>query len=171
MIEKGYSAAEILSCIMTAHSAPVHAIKRLEEWVEPFDADYWGLLRAFALRRGADDLRITAEAVSLITIHASKGLEFKNVFIPACEDGIIPFDVSGSGKVDDMAEEERIFYVGITRTVERVYLTYANKRMVRGKVRQMRRSPFIDRLQDSLLSRGTRPSGKKKKDYQPSLFD
>lgn len=171
MIEKGYSSAEILSWILTALSAPIHAVKRLEEWAAPFDADYQGLLRAFALLRGADDLGITAEAVSLITIHAAKGLEFKNVFIPACEDGIIPFDLSGTGKANDMAEEERIFYVGVTRTVERLYLTYAKKRMVRGAMRRMPRSPFLDRLQESLLTKGERRSGKKKMDYQPSLFD
>jgi superfamily I DNA/RNA helicase len=86
-----------------------------------------------------------------MTIHAAKGLEFNTVFIPGCEDGIIPFQLFGKKNAAGNDEEERLFYVGVTRTRQRLYLSHSEKRSYRGRVLGNRRSPFIDRLEQSLL--------------------
>ena len=126
-----------------------------------------------SLRQGADDRDDRAEAVSLMTIHASKGLEFDTVFIPACEKGIIPFELFGDKDGEEMAEEERLFYVGVTRTLENLYLTHAKKRAVKGRILKQERSTLIDRLEEGLLAKGKRGQGKKPPsgDVQLDMFN
>lgn len=130
--------------------------------------DYGEFLRNVTLRKGADDFMPGIEAVSLITIHSSKGLEFETVFIPGCEDGIIPFGMFGE---PDVPEEERIFYVGLTRGSGAVYLSHAKKRVYKGRVLEYKRSRFLDRIEKRLLELEKRESLKNKKDdNQLNLF-
>ncbi|MEI8130342.1 MAG: UvrD-helicase domain-containing protein [bacterium] len=86
-----------------------------------------------ALRSDSDALRDSPEGVRLLTVHASKGLEFRVVFIVGLEEGLFPHErASRSAKIEDAEEERRLFYVALTRAKERVYLTHAQSRMIFG---------------------------------------
>ena len=95
-----------------------------------------------------------AEKVRIMTLHAAKGLEFEAVFLPALEDGILPFAGTDflSGKPGNLAgqldedEERRLFYVGLTRAKSRLYLSHAVRRDLMGRRLMLRRSRFLDRL-------------------------
>lgn len=89
-----------------------------------------------------------AERVSLLTLHASKGLEFPVVFITGCENGLVP--LAREGKHFDPAEERRLFYVGMTRAKERLYLTRARRRTMYGKTADTRPSPFLADIKEEL---------------------
>lgn len=87
-----------------------------------------------------------SEGVSLLSIHASKGLEFPVVFIIGCEDGVLPW------KNGDMAEEERLFYVGITRASERLFLCASRERAICTKGNELRPSRFLARIPGGLFA-------------------
>ena len=93
-----------------------------------------------------------ADRISLLTLHAAKGLEFPVVFIAGCEDGLLPLKW---GRTDpaDLEEERRLFYVGITRAKSKLFLTRAGKRLVRGKVRERAPSPYLADIEERLLER------------------
>ena len=97
----------------------------------------------------------TADAVRLMTLHASKGLEFHTVLITGCEDGLIPFKKDeNTGKPED--EETRLFYVGVTRAKRKLFLCRAFKRMRFGKTEYCDPSPFLDVIKDALAPGGGR---------------
>jgi len=172
MIKKGDSVADVLKFVMVVLDAPEESIMRLTSFAEPFGGGYHEFFRSGSLRMGADDRDERAEAVSIMTIHASKGLEFDTVFIPACEKGIIPFELFGAKEGREMEEEVRLFYVGVTRTINNLYITHAKKRSVKGRIMNQERSPLLDRLEEALLKRGKREPRKKtgSDDMQLDLF-
>ena len=109
-----------------------------------------GLLEFVSFRRDIDMVRGQAEQVQIMTMHASKGLEFKAVFIPGAEDGLLPFRGVGAllGKEDDFAappveEEERLLYVGITRASEAVFISSAASRTLYGHKLALEPSPLL----------------------------
>jgi DNA helicase-2/ATP-dependent DNA helicase PcrA len=102
-----------------------------------------------------------ADRVSLLTLHASKGLEFTVVFIIGCDDGLLPLRW-GKSDDTDIAEERRLFFVGMTRAKERLFLCRAQKRLWQGKVRKMRASPFLRDIKDDLLERSKTEERRKK---------
>ncbi|MFQ5428589.1 MAG: 3'-5' exonuclease, partial [Thermodesulfobacteriota bacterium] len=112
--------------------------------------------------------QIKADKVNLMTLHASKGLEFKTVFIAGLEDGLLPL-----GRKDSSLEEERrLFYVGLTRASEEVVLLGAKKRRFFGEVVETRPSPFIAELGDSLEKTFAPPPKKHvRRAVQKGLFD
>ena len=131
---------------------------------------YDEFLGTIPLRTGEDDYLPDYEAVSLMTIHSAKGLEFDTVFIPGCEDDIIPFNLFGS-EVSDLSEEERVFYVALTRAKKQVYLTSALKRRYKGRILESGRSRFIDRIEKDIIEAKKRaPFKKKEDDGQLNLF-
>ena len=104
-------------------------------------------LRAFleeaALVQAADSLESAeAGAVTLITLHAAKGLEFPIVFIIGLEDGISPHSraIGPEGSIDQLEEERRLLYVGVTRAEQRLFLVYAAERTLYGERREQMRS-------------------------------
>lgn len=127
------------------------------------------LLRPLAVRSGDDLKRFLtevalgaevdtwdprAEGVSLLTLHASKGLEFPVVFLVGCEDGLLPLVWPESTvPEDDLAEERRLFFVGITRARLKLFLFHSRKRTLRGETAAARPSPFLADLPDRLLER------------------
>ncbi|MCB9745512.1 MAG: UvrD-helicase domain-containing protein [Alphaproteobacteria bacterium] len=90
-----------------------------------------------------------AHRVSLLTLHASKGLEFRAVFIVGCEDGLLPLRFGGRDQ--DLEEERRLFYVGLTRAKERLTLSRARSRLWRGQVQELPPSAFLADIDPSLL--------------------
>jgi DNA helicase II / ATP-dependent DNA helicase PcrA len=96
----------------------------------------------------AEALDPRAEAVTLMTIHASKGLEFRVVFIAGCEDGVIPYiPVDGSTiSVYDLDEERRLLYVAMTRAQDEVCLTRADRRTLHGRHCRNPQSRFLSRI-------------------------
>jgi len=92
-----------------------------------------------------------AAAVSLLTLHASKGLEFQAVFITGCEEGLIPLKWGGKIEKEEFEEERRLFYVGMTRARERLFLTHASKRLQYGKIIEQKPSSFLKVIEQDLL--------------------
>jgi uncharacterized protein (TIGR00375 family) len=93
-----------------------------------------------------------SEKVTLLTMHAAKGLEFPVVFIAGCEKGFVPFH--GLGKTPaDIDEERRLFYVAMTRAKERLFLSYANKRVIYGKTVTRKLSSFVKDIKKQLTRR------------------
>lgn len=99
-----------------------------------------------------DALDPRAEAVTLLTLHAAKGLEFPVVFLAGCEDGLLPLRMPGSKPTDDeIAEERRLFFVGLTRAQRRLFLSHAARRFRWGSERDSRPSPFLSSIDTGLL--------------------
>ncbi|MBY0231825.1 MAG: UvrD-helicase domain-containing protein, partial [Gemmataceae bacterium] len=107
-------------------------------------------LSNIALASDTDGHDETKEAVSVMTLHASKGLEFPVVFISAVEQGILPHERSLQ-KPDEMEEERRLAFVGITRAKEELYLTRARMRDFRGQTLYAIPSGFLGEIPPTLL--------------------
>ncbi|TFG59091.1 MAG: ATP-dependent helicase, partial [Spirochaetales bacterium] len=84
--------------------------------------------------------------VSLMTIHAAKGLEFDVVCVAGVEDGIIPHARALTENEANLEEERRLFYVALTRAKERLYLTSCKSRRLQGRQRECVPSPFLEEL-------------------------
>ncbi len=94
------------------------------------------------------------DAVTLITLHQAKGLEFPVAFIVGCEDELLPHIRSiESGDPAEMEEERRLCYVGMTRAMERLYMTYALRRNMRGQYGPRKASQFLKDLPEELVRR------------------
>jgi DNA helicase II / ATP-dependent DNA helicase PcrA len=89
--------------------------------------------------------------VSLLTLHAAKGLEFPVVFLAGCEDGLLPLRFGPPLSPEETAEERRLFFVGMTRARSHLFLSHARKRAWRGQVREAEPSPFLADLEAALL--------------------
>jgi len=124
---------------------------------------------SIALQTDTDSYYPEAEKVSLMTMHAAKGLEFPVVFITGCEKGYIPFE-RGEDKQTDINEERRLFYVAMTRAKERLYLTRAKKRRIFGKTVSRDLSPFVEDIEKQLRTHEAPVPKKKKKHVQLELF-
>jgi len=116
-------------------------------------------LQEIALITDVDDWRDKADAVTLMTLHAAKGLEFPCVFIAGLEEGLFPHERSGDGELD-IEEERRLFYVGVTRAKEKLYLTYASQRWRGGKITESEPSRFLREIQPDNLQGWTLPPEK-----------
>ncbi|MBS7348957.1 MAG: UvrD-helicase domain-containing protein [Comamonas sp.] len=98
-----------------------------------------------ALEAGDNQAQAGQDAVQLMTVHASKGLEFDAVFIVGLEEGLFPHDNALSDK-DGLEEERRLMYVAITRARQRLYLSHAHSRMLHGRTSFNLPSRFLDEL-------------------------
>ncbi|MHC4558346.1 MAG: ATP-dependent helicase [Planctomycetota bacterium] len=111
---------------------------------QPSLLDY---LQQISLFSDADAFDVTSDRVALMTLHAAKGLEFENVFIVGVEDGLLPHERSNSFENDDELEEERrLFFVGITRAKTGLYLSCARYRTIRGQLLRTIPSQFLFEL-------------------------
>jgi superfamily I DNA/RNA helicase len=147
------------------------AIARLLDLAEEFGEDYEGFLKLAALGTSADTYRPDLENVRLMTLHASKGLEFKCVFITGCEEGLLPYSLFKS-QTADPEEERRLLYVGMTRSMKYLFLTHAKKRFLSGREYRLPRSLFLDKIEKELLEY-SKPQYKKpatRDDPQLTLF-
>ncbi len=98
-----------------------------------------------ALEAGDNQAQAGQDAVQLMTVHAAKGLEFDAVFIGGLEEGLFPHENS-SLDTKSLEEERRLMYVAITRARQRLYISYAQTRMLHGYTRYGLRSRFLDEL-------------------------
>ncbi|MGY0343315.1 DNA helicase Rep [Xylella fastidiosa] len=127
-------------------------VEELAEWFEggPFGASVGDLVSQLALlsRNDKDD---GGNQVRMMTLHASKGLEFRYVFIAGCEDGVLPHEVSlEEGNVQ---EERRLLYVGITRAKEQLWMSYSKCARRFGERVRFKPSRFFDELPAEELQR------------------
>ena len=100
---------------------------------------------------GSDTIDKSGGKVLLMTIHASKGLEFSAVFIPGCEQGLIPYTLYQ--KKADIEEERRLFYVGMTRVKRILYLSRAKQRFIMNRKFSLPASDFLSAIEDELFTR------------------
>ncbi|MEM1223851.1 MAG: ATP-dependent helicase, partial [Verrucomicrobiota bacterium] len=157
---EGNDEAEVLAAIQQLRSLSAGSSDRLED------------LRARLTGMSEADLwDPRAERVSMLTLHASKGLEFPVVFIVGCEDGIHPL-IIGDPAETDIDEERRLFFVGITRAEKHLFLSHAKSRNWRGQRQNRQPSPFLQDIEQVLLEinhqkeyRSSKPQG-----HQLDLF-
>lgn len=109
-------------------------------------------LEEIALYTDADRISADEEAVSLMTMHSAKGLEFPVVFIVGMENGIFPSNRT-MGDPSELEEERRLAYVGITRAREKLYISYAQQRMIYGSTQRNVVSRFIKEIDKDCLER------------------
>ena len=111
-----------------------------------------GFLEEVALVADIDGMEEDSDYVVLMTLHSAKGLEFSQVYLVGMEDGLFPSYMSiSSGDREDMEEERRLCYVGITRAREQLYLTSARARMIRGETQYNRVSRFVQEIPAELI--------------------
>lgn len=109
-------------------------------------------LENVALASDLDNLDRSAEAVTLMTLHNAKGLEFPVVFIVGMEEGLFPHNNSLMDP-SELEEERRLCYVGMTRARERLYLTYAQSRLLYGSLQMNAPSRFLSEIPEDLIER------------------
>jgi DNA helicase II / ATP-dependent DNA helicase PcrA len=111
-------------------------------------------LQEIATGAEVDALDPRAEAVNLLTLHAAKGLEFPVVFLVGCEDGLLPLRWPGNApSEDEVAEERRLFFVGLTRAQDRLFVSHAARRFRHGTEREQNPTPFLDAIDSGLFER------------------
>ena len=115
-----------------------------------------------------DALDPRAQAVTLLTLHAAKGLEFPVVFLVGCEDGLLPLRFPGTRP--DVDEERRLFFVGLTRAQDRLYLSHARRRFRHGAERDGVPSPFLGAIDPGLLERKGEDTVRRPRDRQLRLL-
>ncbi|MEW6534836.1 MAG: UvrD-helicase domain-containing protein [Candidatus Auribacterota bacterium] len=170
LIENNAPLRDILDVALRHEGIDENDRIRLKSMAEPFGTDYTSFFASLMIREGLDEYDKQTEAVSLMTLHASKGLEFQAVFIPGCENNIIPFEIFGKKTDTELAEEERLFYVGATRSKKYLFLSCAQRRMLRNRVLNQSRSYLLDRVEQELLKNEKRPNRYIQKNEQLSLF-
>src|SRR5262249_43504219 len=113
-------------------------------------------LELVTLQTSADDAE-SGERLTLMTVHAAKGLEFPVVWVAGLEERLFPLTREDSLSADDLEEERRLAYVAFTRAEQRLYLSYACGRRLHGDFLLGIPSRFVDEIPDEHLERVTRP--------------
>jgi DNA helicase II / ATP-dependent DNA helicase PcrA len=133
------------------------AVELLTPLAERAGADADRFLAELALGAEVDVWDPRADRVSLLTLHAAKGLEFPVVFLVGCEDDLLPLRFGDGPDAADVAEERRLLFVGMTRARTHLVLSHAARRTVRGEPRVTRPSRFLADVPAALLERTSRP--------------
>ncbi len=112
-----------------------------------------GFLEEVALVADIDSLDADSDHVVLMTLHSAKGLEFPQVYLAGMEDGLFPsyMSITSDNAMEEIEEERRLAYVGITRAMERLAVTCAKQRMVRGETQYNKVSRFVKEIPQHLL--------------------
>jgi DNA helicase-2/ATP-dependent DNA helicase PcrA len=122
-----------------------------------------------SLEAGEHQADAGRDALQLMTVHAAKGLEFKAVFISGLEEGLCPHEQS-LYEANGLEEERRLMYVAVTRARQRLYLSYAQSRLLHGQVRYGIPSRFLDEIPEELLKRlNARPTAANTYTPAPSM--
>lgn len=123
-------------------------IQQLLRRAAPFENRLPDFLESTVLQKETDAYDPRADRVTLMTLHAAKGLEFPVVFVVGCEENLLPFQMEG--KSFDLAEERRLFYVGMTRAQHKLILTHAKTRFLFGQKQQNEPSRFLADIENAL---------------------
>lgn len=123
-----------------------------------------GFLEEVALVAEVDKLDNSSDYVTLMTLHSAKGLEFPNVYLAGMEDGLFPsyMSITSDHAQEEVEEERRLAYVGITRAKEHLMLTCAKQRMVHGRTQYNRLSRFIEEIPQEYLQSKLSSAGHKR---------
>jgi uncharacterized protein (TIGR00375 family) len=141
-------------------AALVAAVELLVPLAERCGDDLERFLAELALGAEVDTLDPRADRISLLTLHAAKGLEFPVVFVVGCEDGLLPLRWGGA-RAEDEGEERRLFFVGMTRARSHLFLSHAARRTRHGVVREATPSPYLAAIDELLLQRGGMAAGRR----------
>jgi len=149
--ESGYKQA------LALEASGKERLENLEELLRA--AGEWEEAQGGTVAEFLDEISLTAraeepggpegDAVSLMTLHNAKGLEFPVVFLVGVEEGLLPH--RSSTTLEALEEERRLFYVGVTRAMERLYLSYARERETYGRREKTQKSRFIEEIPAGLL--------------------
>ena len=161
---------ELLNSIKEFIETPMN-----EEDGEVGDKSLGSYLQQITLLTDADNEKEDADSVKLMTIHASKGLEFSCVFVGGLEETLFPSGMSINTR-EELEEERRLFYVAITRAKKKLWLTYANARYRFGQLQQNEPSRFIDEMPAEYIDKsfaggGIRNQGGHSNNWGGSAFD
>jgi DNA helicase II / ATP-dependent DNA helicase PcrA len=137
------------------------ALRHLNALAQRCGGDRACFLDAAALSADAEFRNARADRVSLLTLHAAKGLEFAVVFIVGLEDGLLPLYWNERDETAT-AEERRLFYVGMTRAKDRLILSRARQRHWRGRVQMLEPSPFLRDIENELVKHQPMDGGRRK---------
>jgi DNA helicase II / ATP-dependent DNA helicase PcrA len=127
-------------------------------------------LEQISLISDIDEADTSENKVALMTLHSAKGLEFPVVFIAGLEEDLFPFARSANNP-DEMEEERRLFYVGITRAQEKLYLSYAQKRMRFGEIMYQSPSCFLNEIDSSCIKFAERKSIRNEERPEPIIIN
>lgn len=163
--EKAQSKAENLEELV---SATADFIYDTEEADPLQSAPILDFLAYTALESGDRNVDETQAAVQLMTIHSAKGLEFPTVFICGLEEGLFPHHFSAEDPLK-LEEERRLCYVGITRAMQHLYITYAQRRRLFGREEARRASRFVREIPDNLIEEKSRRLNINKASYAPDV--
>ena len=155
---------KLLLCLNTEEDVDVQLSRLKDDFADKIEDNIWNFLINLAqtyrgkedfihevsMANEADTLDKRADRITLMTLHSSKGLEFKCVFITGLEDGILP--LYRAKEQNEIEEERRLLYVGMTRAEERLFLTRAQKRKWQGLIRELPISPFLEKIENDLLN-------------------
>jgi DNA helicase II / ATP-dependent DNA helicase PcrA len=141
-----------------AAAGAAEALELVAPLAERCGDDLDRFLAELALGDEVDTWDPRADRVSLLTLHAAKGLEFPVVFLVGCEDGLLPLRFGPRPSAAELAEERRLFFVGMTRARSHLFLSHARRRSWRGSVREAEPSPFLADLEAALLDHARSPA-------------
>lgn len=144
--EKGISRIENLEELINAAKEFEAATKAEELTISPLSA----FLSYSALEAGEGQAGLSEDSVQLMTLHSAKGLEFPVVFLAGCEEGLFPHYLSQENP-EKLEEERRLCYVGVTRAMQKLYLSYAEARQLYGKNTHNRPSRFLQEIPAELV--------------------
>jgi DNA helicase II / ATP-dependent DNA helicase PcrA len=142
--EKGISRIENLEEL-------INAAKEFSAELDDIDIPPLSAFLAYsALEAGDAQAGLSEDSVQLMTLHSAKGLEFATVFLAGCEEGLFPHYLSQENP-EKLEEERRLCYVGVTRAMKKLYLTYAEARQLYGKNSHNRPSRFLKEIPPELI--------------------
>jgi DNA helicase-2/ATP-dependent DNA helicase PcrA len=161
---------ELLNSVKEFTETPMN-----EEDGEVGDKGLGAFLQQVSLYTDADNNKEDADSVKLMTIHASKGLEFSCVFLGGLEETLFPSGMSINTR-EELEEERRLFYVAITRAKKKLWLTYANARYRFGQLQQNEPSRFIEEMPEDYIDKsfaggGVRNQGGGSNNWNKTAFE
>ena len=110
-------------------------------------------LESISLLGDIDQEEGSEEGVKLMTLHSAKGLEFKIVFIQGVEYGLLPYVSYGDNDANDLEEERRLLYVGMTRAMKKLYLSWSRSRRIFGGIRARVASDFLEEIDEKYMEK------------------
>lgn len=137
----------------------LNAIKEYVDNPENEDKSLGSFLQEIALLTDNDQDKDKTDAITLMTIHSSKGLEFRQVFVVGMEEDLFPSQMMMQSR-EDLEEERRLFYVATTRAMDKLYLTYALSRYRFGRLLNCEPSRFLEEVDQNMIKVNKRMSSK-----------